>query len=501
MTLPKDLPSLRHADRFFIGGEWVKPESDATIDVIDSGTEEFFFRVAEAKDADIQRAVGAARSAFDDGPWPRMSPLERADHLRAIAAELKTRGDEHGEIWPRESGVLHVIATNYVVAAAGAFEYYADLARTFPFEETATPSQWGGTGAEFALLVREPVGVVGAIIPWNGPLNIIANKLPAALIAGCTVIVKASPEAPGEVYMLAEIADAVGLPPGVINVLTADRPVSEMLVRDPGVDKISFTGSTAAGRRIGSICGERVARCTLELGGKSAAVVLDDADMEAAAATLAGQACLLAGQSCAALTRIIVPATRHDEFVETLASTFSQVKVGDPFDPETQMGPLATSRQRDRVEGYIAKGVAEGATLVTGGGRPSYLERGWYVEPTVFGRVENSSTIAQEEIFGPVLSVIAASDERDAVAIANDTIYGLNASVYTPDIDRARRVAGQLRSGTVGHNAFRYDLGIGFGGFKQSGMGREGGEEGLRSFLETKTLLLDDHPAGYAEQV
>jgi acyl-CoA reductase-like NAD-dependent aldehyde dehydrogenase len=270
--------------------------------------------------------------------------------------------------------------------------------------------------------------------------------------------------------------------------------VSELLVRDPGVDKITFTGSTAAGRRIASLCGERIARCTLELGGKSAAVILDDADLGAAAAALSGAECFLSGQVCSSLTRIVVSRERHDELVDALAGTFSQVKVGDPFDAASQMGPLAAERQRDRVEGYISKGVNEGAKLATGGGRPKDLDRGWYVEPTVFGNVDNHSTIAQEEIFGPVLSVVPANDEADAIRIANDTIYGLNASVFTPDADRARDVAGQLRSGTVGHNAFRTDFGMAFGGFKQSGIGREGGVEGLLPFLETKTVILNGEP-------
>jgi aldehyde dehydrogenase (NAD+) len=283
----------------------------------------------------------------------------------------------------------------------------------------------------------------------------------------------------------------------VLNVVTADREVSELLVRDPRVDKITFTGSTAAGRRIASICGERIARCTLELGGKSAAVILDDVDIAATAATLAGAECLLAGQVCSSLTRIVVSRSRHDEMLEALAGAFSAKRVGDPFDSSSDIGPLVAERQRDRVEGYIAKGKAEGATLATGGGRPKDLDRGYYVEPTVFGNVSNTFTIAQEEIFGPVLSVIPADNEQQAVQIANDTIYGLNASVFTNDVDRARAVAGQLRSGTVGHNAFRSDFGIAFGGFKQSGLGREGGVEGLLPFLETKTVILEGKPAKY----
>jgi acyl-CoA reductase-like NAD-dependent aldehyde dehydrogenase len=483
---------LRHADRFFVGGEWVAPSSEATIEVIDSSTEEVYFRVPEAQASDIDRAVSAARSAFDEGPWPTMTHAERAVYLRGLAAGLRDRAEDIGQIWPRESGALQIVARYGAAGIAGAFDDYAELAGTFPFEERAKPS-----AGEFGLLVREPVGVVGAIIPWNAPIGLITYKIAPALLAGCTVVLKCPPEAPGDAYVVAEIAEAIGLPPGVLNVVTADREVSELLVRDPRVDKITFTGSTAAGRRIASICGERIARCTLELGGKSAAVILDDMDLEEAASTLARAECMLAGQVCSSLTRIVVTQPRHDELVDALATKFSAVRVGDPFDPATQMGPLVSGRQRDRVEGYIAKGKEEGAVLVTGGGRPKDLDRGYYVEPTVFANVDNSSVIAQEEIFGPVLSVIAAADEDDAVAIANDTIYGLNASVFTHDVDRARQVARRLRSGTVGHNAFRTDFGIAFGGFKQSGIGREGGVEGLLPFLETKTVVLEGVPAEY----
>ena len=483
---------LRHPDRFFIGGEWVAPSSDATVDVIDSSTELVYFRVPEAQATDMDRAVTAARRAFDDGPWPTMTHADRAEFLKGIAGGLRERAEDIGQIWPRESGALYLLARHSAAGTAGAFDYYADLAQSFPFEEEAQP-----TTGEFGLLVREPVGVVGAIIPWNAPIALITYKLAPALLAGCAVVLKCSPEAPGDAYVVAEIAEAVGLPAGVLNVVTADREVSELLVRDARVDKITFTGSTAAGRRIASICGARIARCTLELGGKSAALILDDMDLDDAASTLARAECTLSGQVCSSLTRIVVTRERHDDLVAALASAFSKVRVGDPFDPATQMGPLVSSRQRDRVEGYIAKGVDQGAVLVTGGGRPKDLGRGYYVEPTVFANVDNSSVIAQEEIFGPVLTVIPADDEDHLVATANDTVYGLNASVFTKDVDRARQVAGRLRSGTVGHNAFRTDFGIAFGGFKQSGIGREGGVEGLLPFLETKTVILEGVPAEY----
>jgi aldehyde dehydrogenase (NAD+) len=476
---------LRHTDRLFIGGQWVEPSSSDRIQVTDSTTEEIFLEVAEATAEDMSRAVGAAREAFDRGSWPRMTHEERAVFMRRIADNLQARGEDIGQIWPRETGALQSIARTAGQDGFDIFTYYANLADSFAWVKPMKP-----TFGEAGLLIREPVGVVGAIIPWNSPMRLIGYKVAPALIAGCTVVLKASPEAPAEAYMFAEAVEAAGLPPGVVNVVTADRGVSELLVRDPRVDKITFTGSTAAGRIIGSICGERVARCTLELGGKSAAVILNDIDIAKTAKHLMKQEMLLTGQSCSSLTRVIVTEQRHDAMLEALAEEFRRVRVGDPFDPETQLGPLVSSRQRDRVEYYIAKGREAGAVLAAGGGRPDHLPQGYYVEPTVFGNVDNASIIAQEEIFGPVITVIPAADEDHAIELANDTIFGLNASVFTDDLERAVDVASRLRSGTVGHNAFRTDFGIAFGGFKQSGIGREGGTEGLLPFLESKTLIL-----------
>ena len=477
---------VRHSDRFFIGGEWVKPSGSSRIDVRDSATEDVFLSVAEAQVEDVDRAVDAARKAFDSGPWPRMTHKERAVWLNKIADAWMNRLDAFADTWTSESGVLHSIAKLAVVGPAFTFRYHAGLADTFEWEEPhVTP------GGLRAMLVREPVGVVGAIIPWNGPNALMSYKTAAAMIAGCTVIVKGSPEAPASPYLLAEICEEIGLPEGVFNFVTADREVSERLVRHPGVDKISFTGSTAAGRRIASICGERIARCTLELGGKSPAVILDDYDLDKAAESISQSARFLTGQVCSSLTRLIVGRKRHDAFVDALSSRFSKVKVGNPFEESTEMGPLAMERQRDRVEGYIAKGRQEGARLATGGGRPKHLERGYFIEPTVFANVDNHSTIAREEIFGPVLSVIPADSEEQAIEIANDTIYGLNSSVFTNDPERAYAVGRRIRAGTVGHNAFQTDFSISFGGFKQSGLGREGGTEGMYPYLEAKTIILD----------
>ena len=477
-------------DRLFIGGEWVSPTGDSKLRVITPSTEELFVSVAEAREADVERAVSAARTAFDYGPWPRMSHTERAAYLRAISGRIAARWPQLADIWTSEMGIVRSLSGVFGPLVAGLYDYYANLAGTFDFEEHRA-SPYGGKG----LLVREPVGVVAAIIPWNAPPILAAQKVAPALLAGCTLVLKASPEAPGTAYVLAEIMQEVGLPPGVFNFITADREVSEHLVRHPGVDKVTFTGSVAAGKKIASICGERIARYTLELGGKSAAVIFDDYDLGAAAKSLADATQSMTGQVCAALTRVVVSRNRHDELVEALGAAFSSIQVGDPFDPSIGMGPLAMSRQRDRVEGYIAKGVAEGASVATGGSRPPHLNRGFFIEPTVFGNVRNDMIIAREEIFGPVISVIPADDETQAIEIANDSVFGLNASIFTNDADRAYWAARQLRSGTVGHNGLKADLTIAFGGFKQSGIGREGGVEGLLPYLETKTIILDHEPA------
>jgi aldehyde dehydrogenase (NAD+) len=484
---------IAHPDQFFIGGQWVKPAGSAKIEVLNAATEELFVAVAEAGEADVARAVAAARSAFDQGPWPALAPRERAGYLLALANELGTQAEAAAQALTCETGMIFAMAKMMAGMPPHLYRQYAGYADVFEFEQKRATGP-GGAGA--GLLVHEPVGVVAAIVPWNGPAAAIAQKVAPALLCGCTIVLKLSPEAPSAGLMLAEACEKIGLPPGVVNVITAERAVSESLVRHPDVDMVAFTGSTAAGKRIASICGERIARYQLELGGKSPAIILDDFDLGQAAQILSGSARFLTGQVCASLTRFIVTQRRHDAFVEALAAAFGNTKVGDPFDPVVQMGPLAMRRQRERVEGYIAKGKADGATLATGGGRPANLDRGWFVEPTVFANVDNRSTIGSEEIFGPVLCVIPARDEADAVRIANETPYGLNAAVFTHDTERAYAIARKLRSGTVGHNAGRVDLSIGFGGFKQSGVGREGGGvDGLSPYLERKTVLLEAYPA------
>jgi acyl-CoA reductase-like NAD-dependent aldehyde dehydrogenase len=480
-------PPIKHPDRFFIDGEWVKPSSPTTIDVIAPATGELYQRVAEAQKADVDRAVAAAREAFDRGPWPRMSHVERASFLMAIATALDARLDDISSVWPNEMGILHSMARAFAPRAGTFYRDYAQLATTFDFEKEAPTT----AGAKVGLLRYEAVGVVGIIIPWNGPIMSIAVKLAPALLAGCTAVIKASPEAPNLALLMGEVAETVGLPKGVVNVVTADRAVSEELVKNPGVDKISFTGSTAAGMRIASLLGGRMARYTMELGGKSAAIVLDDYDVAEAARVIATNVVRMTGQVCAALTRVVVTKKRHDDLLDALVAASQAIRVGNPFDEQSQMGPLASSRQRDRVERYIAQGRTEGLLLAAGGNRPKHLDRGYYIEPTVFGNVPNQSIVAQEEIFGPVVAVIPAADEADAVAIANESVYGLNSAVFTNSVERAYAVARQIRAGTVGHNGATADFGIAFGGFKQSGVGREGGTEGLRPYLEPKTILLN----------
>ncbi|WP_261508873.1 aldehyde dehydrogenase family protein [Burkholderia multivorans] len=487
-------PSLNmpHADRLYIGGRWVAPASTETCAVLNCATEDVVAHAAMANEADVDAAVRAARDAFDRGPWPHLSPAERGAFLEKIAARLEALNDDFARGWSIESGVLYRIAKPRIgLFLSGAFRQYAAMAHSYPFVAPARAV----TGHQ-AYRVQEPVGVVAVIVPWNGPAGLLAYKIAPALLAGCTVVIKNSPETPSSGHLFAQICDEVGLPPGVVNMLTADRTVSESLVRHPGVDKITFTGSTGAGRRIGAAAAERVARVTLELGGKSPAVVLDDYDVEAAAKVLgAPYFSYLSGQVCHSLTRIIVPRAKHDRMVDALVEAARGMVLGDPLDDATSMGPLATAAQRDVVERLVVQGVSDGARLAIGGKRPAHLTRGFFFEPTVFANVDNRSRIAQNELFGPVLSVIPADSEQHAIEMANDTIFGLNAAVFTHDTERALRVARRLRAGSVGHNASRTDFSIGFGGFKQSGVGREGGTGGLEAFLESKTVVLDQPAA------
>jgi acyl-CoA reductase-like NAD-dependent aldehyde dehydrogenase len=482
--------AVRHPDRLFIGGAWVEPSTGQEIVVVCPNTEQPIARVAEAVEADMDRAVAAARKAFDEGPWPTTSAQERAAMIRKLAAALQAREGELARAWTAQVGGLASVAPMIVGNGTKMLTDLAALAERFEFARRVESK-----AAAAAIVAREPVGVVAAIAPWNAPYAIMAGKVANALAAGCTVIMKPAPETPLEAYIIAEAAEAVGLPPGVVNLVCGHRPASDHLVCNPGVDKVSFTGSTLAGKRIASVCGSRIARCTLELGGKSAAIVRDDYPTADAAKLLARTITLISGQVCATLSRAVVPRRRHDELAEAIAREMQAIKIGQSEAPDTQLGPLAMERQRDRVEGYIEKGVQSGADLVTGGKRPAHLNRGYFIEPTLFANVNNESVIAQEEIFGPVLSLIPCEDEEDAVRIANQSNYGLNGSVLTHDSEAAYRLARRIRSGGVGQNGMRADFSLPFGGFKQSGIGREGGEEGLMAYLETKVVLLDGAPA------
>lgn len=480
---------VAHPEQLYIGGQWVRASSGRLIDLISPDTEQVVARVAEADAADMDAAVAAARAAFDHGPWPSTPPAERIAAFRRMVAHLQGRVEELARAWTAQMGGLASFAGPMHAGSVMVLEQIAGFAENFAFVE-----QRPSMGAAAGFVVHEPVGVVAAIAPWNGPFGIMANKVAYALLAGCPVIMKPSPETPLEAYIIAEAAEAAGLPPGVVNLVTGHRDASDHLVCNHGVDKVTFTGSTVAGKRIASVCGERIARCTLELGGKSAAIVRDDFPIEIAAKMLAGTITLMSGQVCAMLSRVIVPRARHDELAEAIAAEMKQVVIGHSGDPATQLGPLAMERQRDRVEMYIAEG-RKVADLVTGGARPAHLNRGYFIEPTLFANVPNDSRIAQEEIFGPVLSLIPAEDEEDMIRIANDSQFGLNGSVLTQDVDAAYRIGRRVRAGSFGQNGLRMDFGLPYGGFKQSGIGREGGPEGLLPYLEVKTLLLDGVPS------
>ncbi|MEO3870572.1 aldehyde dehydrogenase [Nonomuraea sp. B12E4] len=473
---------MRQHDTLFIGGEWVTPAGTATIDVVSPHTEEVVGRVPDGTAADMDRAVAAAREAFDHGPWPRMTFAERAEVIGRLAGIYNARQGEMARLITEEMG-SPITFSNLAQAPQplGMLQYYAELGRSFVQEEER-PGLFGPV-----IVRREPVGVVAAVVPWNVPQFVTMTKVAPALLAGCTIVLKPAPETPLDAYLLAEMAVEAGLPAGVLNIVAAGREVGEHLISHPGVDKVAFTGSTAAGRRIGAICGEQLKRVSLELGGKSAAIVLDDADLGAALGFLTMATLMNNGQACVAQTRILASRNRYDEVVGAVANMVESQPVGDPADPATGIGPLVAKRQRDRVEGYIKIGMEEGAKVVVGGLDRPY-DRGWYVAPTVFAEVTNDMRIAREEIFGPVLSVIPYTDEADAIRIANDSDYGLAGTVWTADADHGMDVARQVRTGTYGVNCFMLETGAPFGGYKASGVGRELGPEGLNGYLEYKSI-------------
>ncbi|MEW1551429.1 aldehyde dehydrogenase [Streptomyces tsukubensis] len=472
---------------FYIGGAWVAPATDRTITPVDASTEQPLGEVPEGTEADIDRAVAAARTAFDaPAGWASWEPARRAEAMDRLADAIDRRADEFVARVSAQNGMPVAVARQLETGYPSAIlRYYAGLARGLSTAEIR-PGLFGGD----IEVRREPVGVVAAIVPWNFPQALAMFKIAPALATGCTLVVKPSPETVLDAYLLAEAVEEAGLPAGVVNIVPGGRDAGAHLVAHPGVDKVAFTGSTAAGRAIAETCGRLLRPVTLELGGKSAAIVLDDAELDLAeiGEGLFGATLLNNGQTCFLGTRILAPRSRYAEVVDAFTAFAGSLTVGAASDPATQIGPMATARQRERVESYIAKGIGEGARLTTGGGRPEGLERGWFVRPTVFADVDNSSVIAQEEIFGPVLSIIAYEDEDDAVRIADDSDFGLGGTVWTADPERGAAVARRVRTGTIGVNRYIPDPAAPFGGVKASGLGRELGPEGLTAYQRFQTI-------------
>jgi aldehyde dehydrogenase (NAD+) len=482
---------LRDQQTHWIGGKWVAPAEGGVIEVTSPASGDVVGLAPDASPTDIDHAVMAARRSFDSGEWANRTAADRAEVLARAADLIEARSEELVELITSELGCTRAFSeVAHIPSPIRHLRYYASLAVTT--EELDVRDD----GANRSQVMREPVGVVGAVTPWNGPLSNPMLKVAPALAAGCSIVVKPAPEAPLTSFALAEALHEAGLPAGVMNLVPGDRDAGRALVAHPEVDKVAFTGSTAAGRAIMAACAERIARITLELGGKSAAIVCDDVDFDTVVRGLLPLALVVNGQACIAQTRILVPRSRYEEAVEAFAEGMRAVRVGDPWDPETQVGPLVAERQRDRVEGYVKTGRDEGARLVVGGGRPAGLDRGWYVEPTVFADVENSMRIAQEEIFGPVIGLTPYDGDDEAVAIANDSIYGLSGSVWSADDERAWGLARRMRTGMVSLNGRPQAYGTPFGGFKQSGIGREMGPEGLANYLEKKSIAIGQDMAG-----
>lgn len=480
MTASK-LEDVKVYDKLYVNGEWIEPAGPGMLDVINSTTEEVMGRIPEGTPEDVNRAVAAARAAFDS--WSTTSPEERAGFLQRISQGLAARQNEIASIIASEVGMPLPLATAVQAGLpAKVISSYTKLLGEYKFEE-----QIGNS-----LVVKEPVGVIGCITPWNYPLHQVVAKVAPALAAGCTVVLKPSEVAPLTAFVLAEIIADAGLPAGVFNLVTGiGSVVGEALAAHPDVDMISFTGSTRAGKRVSELAAQTVKRVALELGGKSANIILDDANFEKAVRSGVSNCYFNSGQTCSAHTRMLVPKEKHDEAVRIAREAAEKFTVGDPREGKAMLGPLVSDAQRERVRSYINRGIEEGATLVTGGAEPPEgMEKGYFVRPTVFANVRNDMTIAREEIFGPVLSIIPYEDEDDAVRIANDTIYGLAGGVWSANVERAKRVARRLRTGQVDINGGNYNPLAPFGGYKQSGNGRELGRYGFEEFLEVKSLQL-----------
>jgi aldehyde dehydrogenase (NAD+) len=474
------------SNELFIGGEWIEPRGSQRINVISASTEDLAGSVPEGTNADIDAAVDAARRAFDDpGGWSSWPVEDRAQALERLGDALESRGEETAQRVSLQNGMpISIAMGSEAIFPAVLARYYAGLIRQSILEE----ERQGLLGGTIQVL-RKPVGVVGAIVPWNFPQCLAMFKLAPLLASGCTAVIKPSPETVLDSLLLAEAIIEAGLPAGVVNIVPGGRELGAYLVEHPGVDKVAFTGSTAAGRKIARRCGELLRPVTLELGGKSAAIVLDDADLSQSIEALFGATLLNNGQTCYLGTRVLAPRSRYDEVVELFGGLAGSLEVGDSLDPSTQIGPMVSARQRERVEAYIEKGRAEGARVVAGGGRPESQERGWFVEPTIFADVRNDHTIAREEIFGPVLSVIPYDGVDDAVAIANDSEFGLGGSVWTGDQERGEHVARRVQTGSIGINHYTLDPAAPFGGVKASGIGRELGPEALTAYMQLQTIF------------
>ncbi|MGO4470876.1 aldehyde dehydrogenase [Arthrobacter sp. 2RAF6] len=483
MSLIVERPNDLDRKRFYIDGAWVEPSSDRTQDQVEAATGEVIGVAALGSEADIDAAVRAARRALDEGPWGRTTAAERAGVLRRFADELDLRSSATSELVSRENGMP--IGLSQMLnggAPAALLRIYADVVENLALEEVR-PSQAGST-----IVRREPVGVVGAIAPWNFPQALAMFKIAPALAAGCTVVLKPSPETALDSYVFSDAARAAGLPDGVLNIVLGDRDAGAALVSHPLVDKIAFTGSTEAGRIIGAECGRLIRRCTLELGGKSAAVFLEDGNVDTLLAGLDNASFLNNSQTCTTQSRILIARSRYAEVVDAIGGFADSYKLGNPLDPSVTMGPMATRTHLERVLGYIEMAKTSNARLITGGSRPAGLDQGWFVQPTVFADVDNSDRLAREEVFGPVMALIPFDDDEDAVRMANDSNYGLGGSVWSADEDRALSIARRVRTGTIGLNYYTLDLGAPFGGFKDSGVGRELGPEGINAYLEYKSI-------------
>jgi acyl-CoA reductase-like NAD-dependent aldehyde dehydrogenase len=483
----------RSPDAFLIGSRWVAPSSDARHEIIGPADEQRLGSVPCATPDDVNRAVWTAKDAFDRGDWARSSVADRAHALRQVLAQCHKAVDEIAEIAALELGqpVAQTRARTGVALSvfADAIESGLELVTSELRPDRATENA--------ALITRHPAGVVGAITAFNAPFSFAASKSIRALMAGCSVVVKPALEGSLQTFLLADAFAEVGLPDGIISILPGAAPSGQCLVEHPDVDLITFTGSTGAGRRIAAVCGQHLKRTVLELGGKSAAVVLDDADLDAALPWLAGGAFGNAGQVCIALTRVLAPRTRYDEVVRRLADAAEALRPGQPLDPQTTLGALISASQRDRVSEHVNSARQDGATIVTGGDRPPGCSQGWFFAPTVLADVNNDMRVAREEIFGPVVVVIPHDGDDHAVGIANDSPYGLHGAVFSGDVDRALGVAGRIRSGTVAVNGYGILSSAPFGGVKCSGWGREGGPESIAEFTELRTLTLDASAANH----